>query len=85
MATFTAGGGKIITDFGGADTAFGVTLQNDGQILVTGDTMDADDTVRSFLARYNVDGSLDSSFSGDGKVIIDIRHRIPYYRNSRAE
>jgi uncharacterized delta-60 repeat protein len=72
MATFTAGEGKITTDFGGADTGFGVTLQSDGKILVTGDTMDADDTVHSILARYNVDGSLDSSFSGDGKVIIDL-------------
>jgi uncharacterized delta-60 repeat protein len=70
-STFSAGGGKITTDFGVADTGFGVTLQSDGKILVTGDTMDADYTVHSLLARYNVDGSLDSSFSGDGKVIID--------------
>ena len=70
-STFAAGGGMITTDFGGADTGFGVTLQNDGKILVAGDTMDADGTLHSLLARYNVDGSLDSSFSGDGKVIID--------------
>ena len=61
----------ITTDFGGVETGYSVALQSDGKILVTGGTMDADGAVHSLLARYNVDGSLDSSFSGDGKVIID--------------
>ncbi len=69
-STFTAGGGMITTDFGGVETGYSVALQSDGKILVTGGTMDADGAVHSLLARYNVDGSLDSSFSGDGKVII---------------
>ncbi len=41
-SAFAAVGGLITTGFGVADTGFGVTLQNDGKILVTGDTRDAD-------------------------------------------
>ncbi len=56
-------GGKQTTDFaGGGDAGHGVAVQADGKIVVAGSY------TRGFaLARYNADGSLDSSFSGDGK------------------
>ncbi len=60
-----SGDGKQTTDFGGSDGARGVALQADGKIVAVGI---ADSGSSSFaLARYNPDGSLDTSFSGDGK------------------
>jgi uncharacterized delta-60 repeat protein len=57
------GDGKVITDFGSAETAYAVDIQPDGKIVAAGyDFFDC------ILARYNTDGSLDTSFDGDGKV-----------------
>jgi uncharacterized delta-60 repeat protein len=61
--------GKQMTDFGfGADDgASGVVLQGDGKIVAVG-TADGGATGSDFaLARYNPNGSLDPSFSGDGR------------------
>ena len=58
--------GKVVTDFGGDDYGFSVVMQPDGKIIVAG--------LRSFdfaVARYNSDGTLDTTFSGDGKVTTD--------------
>jgi uncharacterized delta-60 repeat protein len=55
---------RQITDFGGNEycLCFDVALQPDGKIVVAG-IGDWDFA----LARYNADGTLDTSFSGDGK------------------
>ncbi len=60
--------GKLTTDFGsGADVARSVAIQADGKIVVAGSS--ANGINNDFaLARYNTDGSLDTSFSGDGKL-----------------
>lgn len=65
------GDGKVTTDFGGSfDTGYAMALQNDGKILVTGTrTMGGKDLL---VVRYNTDGSLDTTFDGDGKVTTDI-------------
>ncbi len=69
-ATFD-GDGKLTTDFsGGTDIAFDVALQADGKILVAGEATVASN-VDFGLARYNADGSLDTTFSGDGKLTTD--------------
>src|SRR6266508_2960252 len=60
------GDGKVTTDFGGLDEALGVAIQPDGKIVAAG-TNGGDFA----LARYNRDGSLDTSFDGDGKVTTD--------------
>jgi uncharacterized delta-60 repeat protein len=59
--------GRQSTDFGSAsDIAYAVTLQGD-KIVVAGCTSSAGNT--SFaIARYNSNGSLDYSFSGDGML-----------------
>ncbi len=67
LDTSFSGDGRQTTDFGGLDTATGVALQGDGKIVVVG-RGDARDFA---LARYNPDGSLDTSFSGDGKQTTD--------------
>ena len=68
--TFGAGGLRTI-DFGPHSSAFAVAVQIDGKIVVAGEV----DPVSGFsnrdfaVARLNADGSLDSTFSGDGRVI----------------
>ena len=53
-----------------SDRATGVALQGDGKIVVVG-AGGGDLTSDFALARYNPDGSLDTSFSGDGKQTTD--------------
>jgi uncharacterized delta-60 repeat protein len=75
-ATF-GNSGKVTTDFGVAgveDTASGVALQSDGKIVVVGTTDVTGNATYAFaVARYNTDGSLDTSFSADGKTTVSIR------------
>jgi uncharacterized delta-60 repeat protein len=63
-------GGKVTTDFGANEEAFGVTIQANGKIVVAGETV-AGNIGDFALARYLPNGSLDSSFSFDGKVATD--------------
>ena len=64
-------GGKVLTDFQTVDEAFAVALQPDGKI-VAGGFSDPGANTDFALARYNVDGSLDSSFGSGGKVLTDL-------------
>lgn len=58
-------GGKVTTDFGAASAQSAtVALQSDGKIVVAGTTFDS--TFAFTVARYNADGTLDSTFDGDG-------------------
>jgi uncharacterized delta-60 repeat protein len=63
-------GGKVMTDFqNGTDISEGVALQADGKLVVAGFTYPRFSSVPKFaLARYNVDGSLDTGFGTNGKV-----------------
>jgi uncharacterized delta-60 repeat protein len=59
--------GKLTTNFtSGPDVAFGVAIQGDGKIVAAG--LAGSDVWKLGLARYMADGSLDTSFGGDGKV-----------------
>ncbi len=66
------GNGIITTDFGNGEEAYAVIVQSDGKIVVAGATNAGNDFRDFALARYNVNGTLDNTFSGDGKVIADI-------------
>jgi uncharacterized delta-60 repeat protein len=70
------GDGKVVTDFGGLDRARAIALQPDGKIVAAGFTQvnfnDNSGTSDFALARYNSNGSLDTTFDGDGKVITNI-------------
>jgi uncharacterized delta-60 repeat protein len=56
------------TDFGSPrGVAEGVAIQPDGKIVVAGWTGNASNDDDMALARFNANGSLDSSFSGDGR------------------
>lgn len=66
--------GKVLTPFGDFAAATAVARQTDGKLVVAGYTgtngmsgFDYDFAV----ARYNPDGSLDTTFDGDGKLTTD--------------
>ena len=63
--------GRQVTPFGEADAAYAVAIQTDGRIVVAG----VSDGVAGLginndfvLARYDVNGALDTTFDADGKV-----------------
>ena len=64
--------GKVITEFFGesVETAYGVAIQDNSKIVIAGEVFSSFDS--SFaIARYNTNGSLDSTFGIDGKVTTD--------------
>ncbi len=64
------GDGKVTTAFDEGAEAHAVALQDDGKIVVAGATLQGGGADTEFaLARYNPDGSLDTTFDGDGKVV----------------
>ena len=62
--------GKVSVQLGGEDEAYGIALQPDGKILVAGGVNNAPPTGFAVL-RFNPDGSLDSTFGTEGKIITD--------------
>src|SRR2546427_11864816 len=65
-------GGKVVTDFFGRSSgANAIALQADGKILVTGDALTAQGPGDISVARYNSDGSLDTTFGTGGRVTTD--------------
>jgi uncharacterized delta-60 repeat protein len=64
-------GGKVVTDFGAGSSAHAnaVAIQPDGKIAVAGGAVKNRSAKYGLaLARYNADGSLDSSFGSRGRV-----------------
>jgi uncharacterized delta-60 repeat protein len=70
LDTSFSGDGKQITNFGAGtvSTAAAAAIQHDGKILVAGSARVSAVEWEFALARYRADGSLDSSFAGDGTV-----------------
>jgi uncharacterized delta-60 repeat protein len=64
------GSGIVTTDFGASDNIFGIAVTADGKITAAGGTKGASPGDFA-VARYNSDGSLDSTFDGDGKATTD--------------
>jgi uncharacterized delta-60 repeat protein len=62
--TFGSGGKRRIGFGGDAESAFGAALQPDGKIVLVGDS-----DFRVAVARLNRNGSLDATFSGDGRKV----------------
>ena len=65
------GDGRVFTDFGYNDGAYGLAIQPDGKIIAVGNARSGSsrDANEFGVARYNPNGSLDGSFDGDGKVL----------------
>jgi uncharacterized delta-60 repeat protein len=71
-------GGQVLTDFtAGFDVAAGLEIQTDGKIVAAGAATELGEegqppqTSGFAVARYNPDGTLDSSFGEGGKVITE--------------
>ncbi len=57
--------GVVVIDLGGNDSATGLGLQSGGKIVVAG----VSSSIGGFVARYNPDGTLDSTFGSNGFVL----------------
>ncbi|MFI5529403.1 calcium-binding protein [Kitasatospora sp. NPDC051853] len=57
-------GGTVVTDFGGYETAYDVAVQPDGRIVAAGSG-----GAGFGLARYQANGTLDTTFGTGGKVL----------------
>jgi uncharacterized delta-60 repeat protein len=67
-------GGKVTTDVTPkTDFVNGVTTQADGKVVVAGEARG-----KFALVRYDTDGSLDTSFGGDGKVTTNFSPHTDY-------
>jgi uncharacterized delta-60 repeat protein len=79
LDTSFGGDGKVTTQFTRHDDPVaGVALQADGKIVVSGGANWGGGESNFALARYNTDGTLDATFSGDGKVTTDFARRGDY-------
>ncbi|KAF0192708.1 MAG: hypothetical protein FD165_478 [Gammaproteobacteria bacterium] len=79
LDTLFDGDGIVTTDIGGSgDVALDLALQADGKIVAVGRSYDLAHFPNAILAvvRYNSDGSLDTTFDGDGKVTTTIGSSI---------
>ncbi len=64
------GDGQVLTNFtAGGDEAKDLAIQTDGKIVASGQAHSSNDVA---LARYNPDGTLDTTFDGDGLVMTDL-------------
>jgi uncharacterized delta-60 repeat protein len=65
-------GGKVMTDFGvSGDGVEAIVLQPDGKVIAVGQTTTPTFTGDFALARYNANGTLDTSFGTGGLVTTD--------------
>ena len=71
LDTTFGSGGKVTTDFGGVSAnAYSIAIQRDGKVVVAG-VANIDGGEDFALARYNLDGTPDSSFGTGGRVVTD--------------
>jgi uncharacterized delta-60 repeat protein len=70
--TFGVGGWAIVDLQGNHDYGRAIALQNDGKIVITGETYDGSTNYSFGAVRFNTDGSLDTAFSGDGVQVISV-------------
>ncbi|GAA4011223.1 calcium-binding protein [Streptomyces plumbiresistens] len=68
--TFGGGDGRVTTSFEGGAFGYDMALRPDGRIVVAG--YSGSTSFDFAVARYNPDGSLDTTFSGDGRVTTDL-------------
>lgn len=69
-----SGDGLTTTNFTSSfDGIFGIAIQSDGKIVASGQAY-----LSIALARYEADGTLDATFSGDGKVMTNLSPGLDY-------
>ncbi|HEY7641257.1 MAG TPA: Calx-beta domain-containing protein [Steroidobacteraceae bacterium] len=73
-ATFGTSG-VVVTDTSfGTDLARNIVVQPNGALVVSGDPIDTDPSLRTSVARYDASGALDPSFNSGGKLVLAGAH-----------
>jgi uncharacterized delta-60 repeat protein len=73
LDTTFSGDGKVTTDFGGqSDTPVAIAIQHDGKIVAVGSSQAAGSPSIVAAARYLPNGTLDTTFDGDGRFTLDL-------------
>jgi uncharacterized delta-60 repeat protein len=71
--------GKVIASFGSYyDYATAIAIQADGKILVAGSSADSYYTGAFALARFKINGTFDSSFGQNGKIVTHLGPFVTY-------
>ena len=82
--TFGGGDGWLTQDFFGfGDTAWGVAVQPDNKVVVTG--VATANTSQIAVVRYNADGSVDTAFDTDGRNIIDFFGGVDFASETKVQ
>src|SRR5258706_1829307 len=69
--------GVVTTDFGSAqDAASAMVVQADGKIVLAGQTLSVGTSYDFALARFNANGSLDTTFGSAGHVVTDFNGHV---------
>src|SRR5687767_14597677 len=82
--TFTLGDGKLTTAISNASLYYSgndVTVQPDGKIIVAGTTSSNGTDYDFAVVRYNANGSLDTTYDGDGKLTTAVGTSYDYARS----
>lgn len=69
--TFDSDGKTFVDFFGGADFGTAIKVQPDGKVIAVGGSVQPGSYRRMVLARFNPNGSFDTSFEGDGQATAD--------------
>ena len=73
LDTTFSGDGKVLVDHGGSDEWYAtLEIQSNQKIIAAGWSTAGGNGADVAVARFNTDGSLDTSFSGDGKLNLDV-------------
>jgi uncharacterized delta-60 repeat protein len=75
-------GGIVMTQVGlSNDYASGLAIQPDGKIVVVGGSYDTSNVTAFATVRYNSNGSIDSTFGTNGKIVSHLGHFITFLNN----
>jgi uncharacterized delta-60 repeat protein len=73
--TFGGADGRVTTDLGASEYAFGVAIASDGGIVVAGERT-IGDASRMLVQRYRPNGTLDPSFGNAGTTLFGFGHAL---------
>ena len=78
LDTTFSGTGKVVTDLGGNDQGRALAIQPDGKLVMVGNASSPATGIDIAVARFNPNGTLDTTFGTGGKVTTDISGQDDY-------